>query len=125
MMMPPGKFDVSLSSITCCPQTVVRGGQNIGVSYAAADRFYLDGQRLVVYNDPYGNLGSLYHTEIEGFSNVEAYGTAGPAYFTTQTKSGQTLELRTLAELALRAARGSRRLRRYSLVRSSFERRMS
>ena len=83
-----------LSSITRCPQTVAQDGRNIGVTYATTDRFCLDGQRLVLTSGTYGAAGSIYHTEIEGFSQITAEGTsgAGPTYFIVQTKSGQTME---------------------------------
>jgi RHS repeat-associated protein len=60
------------------------------IQYNANDRFYIDGNRLLVVNGTYGSVGSTYAKESEDFSRVTAYGgTAGdPAYFVLETKDG-------------------------------------
>ncbi len=84
-----------LMAITRCPQTAAQDGVIGSVTYTATDRFCLNGQRLVVISGTYGAASSQYRTEVESFSNIVASSTmigTGPAYFTVQTKSGQTLE---------------------------------
>jgi len=80
-----------LSAITRCPQTVAQDAQAREVRYDSADKFCLDGQRLVVINGgTYGAANSEYRTEIESFRKVVAYGQrgAGPAYFMVTDQRG-------------------------------------
>ncbi len=83
-----------LPSIGRCPKTVAQDNARGRVAFTANDRFCMDGQRLVVTVGTYGAANSEYRTEIEGFTKVVAYGTAGsgPAYFKAWTKSGQIME---------------------------------
>lgn len=90
-----------LPSIGRCPQTVAQDGfrsyvtYDIYFQYGAADRYCLDGQRLIVINGgTYGADGSEYRTELEGFSKILAHGATGtgPIWFEVHTKSGQIME---------------------------------
>ena len=65
-----------------------------GVNYDANDRFCMEGQRLVAISGTYGADSTVYRTEIDGFSKIVSYGTAGngPSYFKVWTKSGQIME---------------------------------
>ena len=83
-----------LPSIGRCPQTRAQDARTDGVSFDNNDRFCLDGQRLVVVSGTYGAANSEYRTEVEGFTKVVAYGSAGngPAYFRAWTKSGQVMD---------------------------------
>lgn len=83
-----------LPSIGRCPQTIAQDGVKGRIDFASTDRFCLDGQRLVVVSGAYGAANSEYRTEIESFTKVVAYGSAGngPAYFRAWTKSGQIIE---------------------------------
>ncbi|MEZ5892443.1 MAG: Calx-beta domain-containing protein [Parvularculaceae bacterium] len=83
-----------LPSIGRCPRTVAQDSVRGLVDFTANDRFCMDGQRLVVITGTYGAANSEYRTEIEGFTKIVAYGTAGngPAYFKAWTKSGQIIE---------------------------------
>ena len=65
------------SRITRCPQTVSQDGVSHTVDYTAADRFCLDGHRLVVDSGTYGAAGSEYRTETDSFSRVISYGVTG------------------------------------------------
>ena len=82
-----------LSIIHRCPRTLVQDNVKGGVNFDAEDRFCLDGQRLIAIAGAYGADGTEYRTEIDGFSRIVSHGTAGsgPAYFTVETKAGQTL----------------------------------
>ncbi|MGI9301750.1 MAG: SpvB/TcaC N-terminal domain-containing protein [Gammaproteobacteria bacterium] len=82
-----------LSSIHRCPATVAQDGFKDGVDFDSNDRYCLDGQRLVVVSGAYGGHGAEYRTEIDTFSRVRSYGNVGgaPAYFTVETKSGETM----------------------------------
>jgi hypothetical protein len=86
-----------LSAITRCPQTLAQDpGLTVSgaVKFDAADRFCLDGQRLMVVAGTYGAAGSEYRTEQESFSKVSAVGgtTAnGPEQFVVKTRSGLTM----------------------------------
>jgi RHS repeat-associated protein len=83
-----------LPSIGRCPRTIAQDGVHGSVNFDANDRFCLNGQRLVAISGTYGADGTIYRTELEGFSQVVSHGTAGtgPSYFTVQTKAGQTME---------------------------------
>jgi hypothetical protein len=93
-----------LSAITRCPQTMAQDGVRGAVNYNNADRFCLDGQRLVLVEANggtvadqtinYGAAGTQYRTEIESFSKITADGVAGsgPESFTVKTKAGLTME---------------------------------
>jgi len=83
-----------LPSITRCPRTTPQDGVKGAVAYDANDRFCLDGKRLMVVSGAYGAPGSSYRTEIDSFSNVTAFGSAGsgPQYFVVKTKDGQLME---------------------------------
>jgi hypothetical protein len=99
-----------LSAITRCPQTVATDGVRGSVSYTVADRFCLDGQRLVVINaGNYGAAGTEYRTEVDSFSRVVANGAAngntanGPDNFVVKTKAGVSLEYGTTADSRIEA----------------------
>ncbi|WP_085907066.1 glycine-rich domain-containing protein [Kiloniella majae] len=83
-----------LSAITRCGQRLVPHGKIHGVDFSAADRFCLDGQRLVAVSGDYGADGTEYRTEIESYAKVISNGTAGtgPASFTVWSKGGLVLE---------------------------------
>ena len=82
-----------LSVITRCPATQAQDSLIDGIDFDASDRFCIDGQRLVAVKGNYGANGTEYRTEVESFTRVISYGTAGtgPQYFTAETKSGQLL----------------------------------
>ncbi|WP_085907079.1 SpvB/TcaC N-terminal domain-containing protein [Kiloniella majae] len=83
-----------LSAITRCGQRLVPHGKIHGVDFSAADRFCLDGQRLVAVSGDYGADGMEYRTEIESYAKVISNGIAGtgPASFTIWSKGGLVLE---------------------------------
>lgn len=97
-----------LSGITRCPRTVAQDGVLGSVNFNASDRFCLDGQRLVPASGSYTSYGSSgfeYRTEIDSFSRIVSYGTAGtgPAWFAVWTKSGQILEYGNSADSRIEA----------------------
>jgi Salmonella virulence plasmid 65kDa B protein len=77
-----------LSAISRCPQTQGQDGNRSGVDLTAADRFCMDGQRLMLVAGSYGLAGSEYRTERESFSKI-AYSNN---VFTVKTKAGLTME---------------------------------
>lgn len=81
-----------LSVISRCPQTIDQDNAVHLPNLTSADRFCLDGQRLIVTSGTYGASGSVYHTEIDSFQKVTAVGTAGtgPASFTVVDRAGLT-----------------------------------
>lgn len=103
------------SVIARCPATKDVDGVVRGVSYAAADKICLDGQRLIQTDaqgtvlptqadDSLGLTGTAwreFRTEKDSFARIRAYGSAaelaanGPAYFKMWTKAGQILEYGT------------------------------
>ncbi|WP_370306068.1 FG-GAP-like repeat-containing protein [Sinimarinibacterium flocculans] len=87
-----------LPTITRCPRTMAQDSALDRINFTADDRFCMSGQRLVpalsTSYSGYGGNGFEYRTEMEGFSRIISYGTAGtgPAWFKVWTKSGQILE---------------------------------
>ncbi len=83
-----------VSAISRGGQTKVIDGQNLGTTLSGTDRFYLDGQRLILVSGTYGSPNSEYRTEIDSFTKVIAYGSAGsgPLYFKAWTKAGLLIE---------------------------------
>ena len=84
-----------LSSIERCPRTIAQDGGAGPIRYLQADRFCLDGQRLVVSNGrAYGTPGAEYRGEIERYARIRSYGTAGtgPQYFILEAADGRILE---------------------------------
>ncbi len=82
-----------LSTISRCPQTQYQDNARVGVSFAATDRFCMDGQRLMLTAGTYGQTSATYATEIETFSRVKQAATsAGLPYFTVQARDGKTYE---------------------------------
>jgi Salmonella virulence plasmid 65kDa B protein len=92
-----------LPTITRCAKTIAQDNIRGRVGYNSDDRFCLDGHRLIVINGNYGEDGSEYRTEIDGFSKIVAYGGAiadpdtgtiarDPDYFKIWTKAGQIME---------------------------------
>ncbi|NJN40846.1 MAG: hypothetical protein HC807_08650 [Gammaproteobacteria bacterium] len=68
------------------------------VTQTDADRFCLDGQRLVVSNGvAYGAPGAEYRTEIETYSRIRAFAGAGvgPQYFVVEAADGRIFEYGT------------------------------
>ena len=83
-----------LSAITRCRQTSAQDGMAQPLTFTAADRFCLDGERLLLVNGSatrrYGAPDSRYRTEVDGFFTVTAKGGSGgqPDYFVVTRKDG-------------------------------------
>lgn len=94
-----------LSEIERCNKTFVQDNSTDAVALTTADRFCLDGNKLRLTSGAYGVSGSTYQTEIETFSQVTAYGTAGngPAYFTVEAKDGLIYEYGNSADSRIEA----------------------
>ncbi|WP_078119551.1 RHS repeat-associated core domain-containing protein [Thiosocius teredinicola] len=94
-----------LSAITRCGRTLVQDGQLGTVEWKRSDRYCLDGQRLVLVSGTYGEDGSEYRTETDGFTRIRAHGQAGegPASFSVQTKAGLTVEYGNTADSSAKA----------------------
>ncbi|HSH95871.1 MAG TPA: hypothetical protein VK968_17125, partial [Roseimicrobium sp.] len=99
------------STITRCGATRAADGKPSAVTYGAADKLCLDGQRLIQTNDSgapsatqtndaLGQTGFLeFRTENDLYSRIRTYGMAtagkpedGPAYIQVWTKSGQLFQ---------------------------------
>ena len=92
-----------LPSIGRCPRTLAQDPDPTtsnpvryihgAVTFQTTDRYCFGSQRLVPIGSGSGTVS--YRTEVEGFSDITAVGTAGqgPLYFKVRTKSGQTLYL--------------------------------
>ena len=104
-----------ISIITRCPAIKAIDGVKGNVTFTAADKLCLDGQRLIQTdangtvapsqtNDALGIVGAAtpreYRTEKDTYARIRAYGNTngdatgskGPAYFKVWTKSGQIYE---------------------------------
>lgn len=86
-------FDLTgLSVIGRVPQNLALDGRVGEVTFTAADRFALDGARLVV-TDSVNALQRIYSTEVKNYARITAYGPQGdPTSFTVKTKDGITYE---------------------------------
>lgn len=90
-----------LSQISRCPRTLAQDGAAAPVHNSAADRFCLDGRRLVVVNGlAYGAPGSEYRTEVESHARIRAHGVAGagPQSFVVESADGRILEYGATAD---------------------------
>ncbi|MEJ0053624.1 MAG: SpvB/TcaC N-terminal domain-containing protein [bacterium] len=94
-----------LPAIGRCARTVAQDGVHGSVNYDGSDKFCLEGQRLVALSGVYGANNTEYRTEIESFTKIISYGTAGngPASFKAWTKSGQILEFGNTADSRIEA----------------------
>lgn len=81
-------------AITRCASTVAQDGVARAPTNSTQDRFCLDGNKLRLVSGTYGAANSEYRTEIETFSRIKAFGTAGngPAHFIVEGKDGLIYE---------------------------------
>ena len=107
-----------LSVIRHCPRTIVQDGVAAPISYGTGARYCLDGQRLRLASGTHGQAGAVYRTEIESFSRITLYGSAGasPAYFTVERKDGLIYEYGKTADSRIEIA-GSTTVRLWALSR--------
>ncbi len=61
-----------LSVITRCPANTVIDGFIDGIDFEENDRFCMDGQRLIAISGVYGEDGTEYRTELDGFTKAES-----------------------------------------------------
>lgn len=96
------------SEIERCNKTLAQDNSSDAVSLTTADRFCLDGNKLRLTSGTYGASGSTYQTELETFSRVTAFGTAGngPAYFVVETKQGLRMEYGNSVDSSIEAING-------------------
>src|SRR4051812_36284130 len=102
-MLGVGWSLLGLSAINRVGQTQAQDGELGAVTYTSADRFALDGQRLIGdYEDP----NAVYRTELETWMSAVAHyggGRTGPDAFTVRSKDGRTWEYAKTADAALPA----------------------
>ena len=80
-----------LQTITRGPSSVAKDGEFDPMDFDAADRFFLDGERLVCVAGSYGAPNSEYRTEMDSYARITAMGGslgAGPASWKVETKAG-------------------------------------
>lgn len=85
-----------ISLVHRCGSTLVQDGKNRQVKLGSSDNYCIDGKRLIPVNGTNGADGTEYRTEVEGFSKVISYGSAGngPAWFkkiSREDKQGHAL----------------------------------
>ena len=82
-----------LSSIHRCAATLEQDGFIDGITFTDKDRYCLDGQRLIPVNGVNGGVGTEYKTEVDGYSQIKAYGGSvnHPDYWVAKTKAGQII----------------------------------
>jgi hypothetical protein len=83
-----------LSSITCCPKTLLQDGVISPIQNNLTDKYCLDGQRLIAIAGTDGADGTEYRTEQETFSRIISHGVGvgGPVWFQVWDRSGRILE---------------------------------
>jgi RHS repeat-associated protein len=95
------------SVISRCAQTIEQDGNpsSAGIHFTHDDRFCLDGQRLMLVGGQYGRDGSEYRTEIDSFTRIVAYGSAGngPRYFRAWSRDGVVSEFGNTADSRIEA----------------------
>jgi RHS repeat-associated protein len=100
-----------LSAITRCKQIPAIDQARGTIGYDAADRYCLDGRRLINVSGAYGSAGSVYRAELETWQKVVASNElcgSGPCSFTVRTSDGATLVYGgTVDSRALAAAKPS------------------
>ena len=104
-VMGPGWTLDGLSTIARCGRTLEQDGSKVSIEWQQGDRYCLDGQRLILVAGTYGADGSEYRTETDSIARIRAHGQAGqgPAWFSVQTKAGQTLEYGNTADSRIEA----------------------
>ena len=85
-----------LSAITRTVKNIYHDGVSTPIAGLQSDSYALDGNRLLLDSGTYGADGSIYGTEMEGFSKIVAAGSSssnkGPLSFLVYTKSGLIME---------------------------------
>ena len=84
-----------LSEISRCAKSIAYDGVFDKIRYSYADKFCLDGQRLLLLNGTYGYASSVYTTEMNSYQKIVAYETEGqgPKYFKIFTKDNLIITL--------------------------------
>ena len=77
------------SAISRGTTTFLREGYIEGNNFTGNDRFYLDGNRLVLASGTYGADGSTYRLQSEDFSKIKLVGTGNTAYFKAWARNGR------------------------------------
>ena len=94
-----------LSQVTRCARTFSQDGVAEPATRSTADRFCLDGQRLVVANGAvYEAPNAEYRTEIESFARIRAVNGSsvnGPAYFIVERADGRIYEYGATADSSI------------------------
>ena len=96
-----------LSTIHRCPKTMVQDGAKETVTYTSADRYCLDGQRLVAVAGVYGADNTEYRTERESWARIRSIGSSGggtgPESWKVWTRTGQILTYGATANARIEA----------------------
>lgn len=98
------------SSISRSVQTRAQDGRATGISLSPADRFVLDGDRLIITDETavYGGNNTSYRLEQNTMSRITAFGTAaGPDYFRVEDKSGLISEYGNTADSKVKVQNGT------------------
>lgn len=99
-----------LSAVSRCGKTIAQDGVSAPITYTSTDTYCLDGQKLVRYQSgSAGWDGVEWRTEIDSFSKVISYGTAGngPAWFKVWTKAGEIIEYGNAADSRIETSNAS------------------
>ena len=106
----PGWMLAGLSAITRCGKTFASSvGSPAPIKLTTSDDICLDGNRLRLTGGSQLAAGSTYQTEIEIFSRVTAFSSAGngPSYFIVEGKDGLKYEYGNTADSKAYAVAGS------------------
>lgn len=109
-----------LSIINRAGKIIAQDSIKTGITFSNADRFLLNGQRLVAFrnaagqllttlsaqNAAYGQNGTEYRTETESWTRVFSYGNSGngPARFVAQARDGSVIEFGTTNDSRIQPA---------------------
>ncbi len=79
------------SFITRGPTSFFQEGYVAGNDFSSDDRFYLDGNQLIIHSGEYGADLSEYRTQSESFNRIKLFGTGANAYFKVWLNNGKIL----------------------------------
>ena len=110
-----------ISAVTRCPASVAQDRYSGVPDGSSTDKLCLDGQRLQLVSGTHMQPGSVYHTELQSFTQVTLKGSGSDIYFEARLKDGTTQVLgETLASRVVPVGSGKVQAWQLSSQRDAF-----